>query len=512
MKRILYILCAAAALLSGLWSCRQEKDDTVIDQVELRYRVEDRYDLPATGAKPFNIQVVSSHPWVIESEHPTWCMISEEDGTASDAQTVHEGKAEPTLVRVQYYDNTLLDDRVDHLRIYCPDGGVSKKVTVTQKGNAFLIVPEEELEWSVERAGGDLSIHIDSNQPWSSRILSGDDWLGFEGVSSGEGESVLVFKAEPNSAEERYAEAAVYDRNQVKCATLLFTQDGVRLIPEALELRAGFDQLSAELSVSSNTKWTVTKASESDTWFTIETPTGENDGKIILSLTKNTGEDLNKAEIYLRNVVESEGDYQAEKVIVVKQGYEIVPQRVMLNSSELGDWSSDWANKPVYVDGQGVKFTAKSRVSRSMPFGNYTFRWSNYEGDATLENPLRIRHWFCFDEELEIKADIRPYENKVSFSFNKAKDGNTPSFNSFTDADFTQPVEFTIKFDPSGAEHCHVTILVNGKEAGSFDSAPDFMRTVTWNTGFRIYIGADNEGSGSAICEWYEYTAPMNWD
>jgi hypothetical protein len=22
----------------------------------------------------------------------------------------------------------------------------------------------------------------------------------------------------------------------------------------------------------------------------------------------------------------------------------------------------------------------------------------------------------------------------------------------------------------------------------------------------------DNEGSGSAVLEWYEYTAPMNWE
>ena len=509
MKRIIQIFLATMVLVTGLWGCKKSKEEPV-ETVELRYRVESSYELPASGAKPFNIQVVASHPWVIESEHPTWCMISDEEGVASDAETVHAGKAEPTLVRVQYYDNVQLDDRVDHIRIYCPAGGITKKVTISQKGNAFLNVPEDELEWDIVRAGGEMSIHIDCNQPWSAQILDGSEWLSFEGASSGEGESILVLKADANTAEERYAEAAIFDRNMVMCASVKFTQDGVRLIPAATEIRASFDQLTAELEVSSNTKWTVEKGSATDNWFTIDTPSGEGDGKIILTLTKNVGDALNKAEIYLRNVKENPDDYQAEKIITVKQGYEIIPQRVFMNSSELGNWTSDWDNKPVYVDGQGVSFTAKSRVSRTMPFGTYTFRWSGFDGDPTAEEPLRIRHWFCFDEGAEVKANIRPYENNVAFEFNAAKDGNTPSISSFTDADFTQPVELTIKFDPSGANYCHVSFLVNGKDAGSFDSSADLMRTITWNYNAKVYIGTDKQGT--AILEWYEYTAPMNWD
>ena len=36
------------------------------------------------------------------------------------------------------------------------------------------------------------------------------------------------------------------------------------------------------------------------------------------------------------------------------------------------------------------------------------------------------------------------------------------------------------------------------------------MRSVLWNAGINMYFGVDV--GGSAICEWYEYTAPMNWD
>ena len=91
-------------------------------------------------------------------------------------------------------------------------------------------------------------------------------------------------------------------------------------------------------------------------------------------------------------------------------------------------------------------------------------------------------------------------------------DGNKPSIDGFTAVDFTQPVEFTFKFEPSGPEHCHVTYLVNGVEAGSFDTSESLLRTVKWGTTFNVYIGVDNENSGSAVLEWYEYTPPMNWE
>ena len=50
----------------------------------------------------------------------------------------------------------------------------------------------------------------------------------------------------------RYAAMEVYDRHNVLMATVNFTQDGVLLDPETLEIRAGYDQPSAELRVSSN--------------------------------------------------------------------------------------------------------------------------------------------------------------------------------------------------------------------------------------------------------------------
>ena len=507
MKKIVYIFCAAAVLLGVPQGC-QKKAEEAVKTVDLRYRANDSYDLPATGAQSFTILVASTDPWTVTSEHPDWCIISEEEGEASDPELVHTGKAAPTTIRVQYYDNTFLDDRTDKITIQS-DYWVGKVITVNQKGIAFLTIPESDLDLSVEKAGGNYYIHINSNQPWSARVTDGD-WISITDGASGEGVGTVTVTALDNVAELRYAEVTVYDRHEVASAKILFTQDGVQLVPAVTEVRAGFDQLSSELEITSNTDWVVVKASESDDWFTLENATGKGSGTVKINFTQNNDEGLRKAEVIVKNVVANPEDFQVEKTIVVKQAYKIEPVRVVVDNDELSLWKSDWANAPTYAKGVGTTFVGKARLNRSMAFGSYTFRWSNFVTDPELGGP-RIRHWFCFAESCELKADIRPADVKVSFDFNAAGDGNKPSLNSYTAIDdWTQPVELTIKFDPSGAEHCHVTYLVNGVEAGSFDTAPDLLRSVTWNAGINMYFGVDV--AGSALCEWYEYTAPMNWD
>ena len=507
MKKIVYIFCAAAVLLGALQGC-QKKAEEAVKTVDLRYRANDSYDLPATGAQSFTILVASTDPWTVTSEHPDWCIISEEEGEASNPELVHTGKATPTTIRVQYYDNTFLDDRTDKITIQS-DYWVGKVITVRQKGIAFLTIPEADLDLSVEKAGGNYYIHINSNQPWSARVTDGD-WISITDGASGEGVGTVTVTALDNVAELRYAEVTVYDRHEVASAKILFTQDGVQLVPAVTEVRAGFDQLSSELEITSNTDWVVVKASESDDWFTLENASGKGNGTVKINFTQNNDEGLRKADVIVKNVVANPEDFQVEKTIVVKQAYKIEPVRVVVDNDELSLWKSDWANAPTYAKGVGTTFVGKARLNRSMAFGSYTFRWSNFVTDPELGGP-RIRHWFCFNESCELKADIRPADVKVSFDFNAAGDGNKPSLNSYTAIDdWTQPIELTIKFDPSGAEHCHVTYLVNGVEAGSFDTAPDLLRSVTWNAGINMYFGVDV--AGSALCEWYEYTAPMNWD
>ena len=511
MKKIFILFCCAAALVTGLTGCQQKETQEPVKIVDLRYRANDTYELPAAGAKAFTILVTSTEPWTVTSAHPDWCIISEEEGAASDPTAVHEGKAEPTTIRVQYYDNTFLDDREDKITIKS-DYWTGKVITVRQKGSAFLTVTEEDLDQAVTKAGGDHFIHIKSNQDWSAKVTDGD-WVTVTEGATGNGTGTITVNAAENSSELRYAQVTVYDRHNEAQALIKFTQDGVQLVPLATEIRAGYDQATGEVEVLSNAKWTVTKESDADDWFEILTPTGEGDGKIQLSFTQNNGEGLRSAVIILQNVVAHEGDFGAVKEIVVKQAYKITPVRVPMNADELTLWKSDWTNAPSFSkDLGGALFTAKARLNRSMAFGTYTFHWSAITQNPASETTVRVRHWFCFSEGCELKADIRPGDGKVSYDFNVAGDGNKPSIDGYTALDFTQPVEITYKFDPSGANHCHVTYLVNGVESGSFDTSENLLRSITWGASINMYIGVDNENSGTALLEWYEYTAPMNWE
>ena len=511
MKKSAYIFLALPLLLAGLGACQQKEEPVAVDAVDLRYRVADSYDLDAIGAKPFTIVVKSTKPWTIRSFHPDWCIIEQEEGEAVADSLVHVGKGESTSVKVQYYDNTGLDDRIDTLEI-ASDGWIGKTVTIYQKGVAYLRVPEDEQEFMIEKAGGEVVFNIISNQPWSSKIIEIDgSWLSITEGAAGELNGPVKLSAKENTGEKRYATVAVYDRLGEERALIRITQDGVQLDPETFEIRVGYDQLSSSLNVISNAKWTAEKGGMED-WFTIDNPDGH-DGDDVLHITlldNSAGSSLRKSSIILKTVAANPGDAVAEKEIILKQAYPIAPVRHLMDSDEMGGWSSDWANPPVYTKDYGTLFAAKCRLNQgSMPFGTYTFRWKDWQGGA------RIRHWFCFSESCELKFDIRPIDAKISFDFNVAGDGNKPSINGFTNVDWTQPIEITYKFDPSGADYCHVTYLVNGVEAGSFDTSENLLRSVTWGAKINMYVGCDqvsDQDPGSGVLEWYEYTEPMNWD
>ena len=508
------MLLAATVLVTGLLSC-QQKIEEPMKVVDLRYRAEDSYDLAARGAKAFTILVASTDPWTVTSEHPDWCIISEEEGDASDPELVHTGKAEATTIRVQYYDNLDLDGRDDKITIKS-DYWIGKVISIHQAGIAYLTIPEAELEQDVVKAGGEYAIHISSNQNWSARVTDGD-WISITEGASGNGDGTVTVLAADNTTELRYAKVTVYDRHGETAATVHFTQDGVQLEPVTEELRAGYDQASGEFEVKSNTRWTATKSSEADTWFEILTPEGNGDGTVRISFTQNDDRYIRSGEVVLQSVASEEGAFVARKVVTVKQAYRIQPKRVLLNAEEYSLWSpgtDTWVNKPEVIKDLGIKFTAKGRMSRSMVFGTYTFHWSNMTDNAV------IRHWMVFDKDTEIKTFIYPLyategehagQSKVSFEFNAPEGGGSekPSLNSYYCDAFSE-VDMTIKFDPSGEGFCHITFLVNGTEAASFDSSDKILHTITWGSSSTIYVGVDE--AGSAVCEWYEYTEPMNWE
>ena len=498
MKKLIYILLAAAALLPGLQGCK-EKEEKPGTMVDLRYRVEDSYELDAVNARAFSITVTSTDPWTVTSRHPDWCIIETEEGEGSDPDMVRVGKGEKTTLRVQYYDNTELDDRIDYIDIRT-ETWHGKTVTIKQKGIAYLTVAEEAVE--IEKDGGEVEIHIAANQDWSAAVTEGDNWLSIEEGATGTLDGVITLFAKENPGEMRYAAMVVYDRHNVLMATVNFTQDGVLLDPETLEIRAGYDQPSAELRVSSNAEWKAVKDNENDTWYTIENPDHDGDGVIRITLKENTGDQLRSAGIILKTVSDDPEAFTAERIITLKQAYKINPVRVMMDNDEMSKWKSDKTNTPVYTAGVGMLFPGYARLNNgSMAFGSYTFRWSNISADAL------IRLWFCYSDGEEIKYNLNAASGKTAVSVNKGSGADPGMVN--TTFDPSVPHEMTYKFDPSGSQYCHVTLLLDGVEFTSFDSSPAVMPYVLWGKSVNMYLGVE---TGSAVLEWYEYTPPMNWD
>lgn len=501
MKRFINILCAAAALCVGLQGCKQAEPEQM-DSVDLRYRVSGSLELAATGARPFSLVVTSSKPWTVRSLHPDWCIISDEEGNASSAELVKVGKGEKTTINVQYYDNLDLDDRIDYIEI-SSNGWTPKKLTVTQKGTAYLEIPAAELTPEmIAGAGEEVQVHISSNQKWSAKVNTGKDWFIITDGETGEGDGVVTITAANNGGEIRYASLSIFDRHDKKVYTINYTQDGVQLDLEGEEIMAAFDQTEASLKVVSNAKWTAVKDNEADTWYTITTPEVTGSGTLAITLEPNDTPNPRVGGIIVRTVPEEEDGFVLERRIAVKQAYEVTPVWVPFDESWLQYVASDWTTGKVTAVANGLSFDGKGRLHNSkLPFGTYTFRWSSISEDA------KVRHWIVYgSDDTEMKFNLSG--GKTSLEFNKGKSEAPSGLSSVSGLDMSQPHEFTYKFDPSGALHCKVTFMIDGISLGSFNSSDTVMKDVLWGSPTDLYIGIE---TGKAVCEGYWYTEPVAW-
>ena len=510
MKKLFNIIFTGLLLMAGLASCTDNNKTIVTgDSVDLRYRIENKKDtLAAISPKAFTIVVKSTKPWTITSDHPDWCIIEQEEGEAQPDSLVHYGKGENTNVKVQYYDNPDLDDRTDIITI-ASDGFVGKKLEVFQLGIAYLNVPEADIKGGlmIEKAGGDLVVNVKTNQKWTAKIVpQGSDkaeWLAISSGASGELDGTVTITVEENSGEKRYSNVAIYDRYGEERAMIKITQDGVQLDPATFEIHAGYDQLSYTLNVVCNSAW---EAEGDSGWFTIENPTGHSgNGTLNITITQNDTPDLRTGTISLKTIAANPGDPVLQKDVVFKQAYKVNPVRINMDNDEIANWKSDKGFDPVYEAGVGTTFatgaTGYSRLNRSMKAGSYSFHWNTFSADA------KVRHWFCYSGGQEIKFNLYGTgSTEISLS---ASDGEKPSISSSVkDLDMTKDHIVTYNFNQVGS-YCQVSMLIDGVEAGSFVSSETVLYNCKWGADINMYIGVE---IGSAVLDWYEYTAPFSWD
>ena len=511
MKKILNIILSGVVVVAGLSSCVGNKESfSTEDGVDLRYRVNDSYNLDAISPKAFTIVVKSTKPWTITSANPDWCIIEQEEGEAVADSLVHVGKGESTTVKVQYYDNLNLDDRTDYITI-ASNGFVGKKVSVYQKGIAYLNVPEADVEGGLMAAktGGQLVVNVKSNQKWSAKIVPEGadkaDWLSITSGATGELDGTVTVIVQANPDKKRYSNVAIYDRHGEERAMIKITQDGVQLDPETLELHAGYDQTTTSIKVVSNTKWAATWDGN---WFEVTNP-NDHDGSGTLNiniLSENEGTGIRTGTILIKTIPAKPGDAVAEEEIVFKQAYRIVPEKIMMDAEEIALWKSDKGEDPVYTPGEGTTFAKGSlgyaRLNRSMKAGSYSFHWKTFSADA------KVRHWFCYSGSQEIKFNLYGSgSSEISFS---ANEGEKPSVSNKLSSglDMEKDHIVTYNFNQVG-DYCQVTLLIDGEEAGSFESSETVLFNCKWGADINMYIGVE---TGSAVLDWYEYTQLFQWE
>lgn len=510
MKRLAYIILAVSALALGVTACDSQKGQVPAantDGVELRYRANDIYELTAKNAEPIVIVVKSTKPWTVRSYNPDWCMIDHESGEAVADSLVHVGKGENTTVRIQYYDNVDLDDRTDYIEI-ASDGWVGKKVTVNQKGSAYISVPDEEQKIFIPKAASEAVFHVSSNQPWSAAITKIDgDWLSITEGSTGEGDGEVKVTALDNPAEMRYATVTLYDRHDKVVTEIKYTQDGVQLEPEFDEIRAQWNAAEASLAVAANTKWTVVKKDESDDWFTIQTASFTGDGVIKLTMQQNDATYIRSSSIIIATEPDAGTGFQVKREILVRQAYASTPVKYMMDPTEVSEWKSDKGLDPVYQEGAGMYFEkgtgdAYARLNRSMPAGSYAFHWKNFSAD------VEVRHWFCYSGGQEIKLYF--YGSSIDLSFSVSAPEEKPVKTSGVTSGFDPAQDHTISVDyAQDGEYCAITVSVDGVMAYKFNTGPNSVSNCKWGANINMYLGVDK---GSAVMDWYEYTPPFSWD
>ena len=476
--------------------------------VDLRYRVEDSYSLPSTSPEAFSFLVKSTDPWTVRSYNPDWCTI---DPAAGEGNPVIN-EAETYTVTVQYADNTELDDRVDTLEIKS-DYWVGKLVRVYQKGIAYLDVKDDEQSLEISKAGGELTFNVQANQDWSTKVIEGADWLAIKSGETGSLDGSVTLTVGENTGEKRYGAISVLDRHGEERVVVKVTEDGVQLDPATFEIRAEYNQGVYELEVVSNASWVAEKTDEKAQWFTIDNP--ENTGAAVLRLTinDNGGNSLRKTAIKISTVAEP-GEPVVVREVVLKQAYLQIPQRTIFNDSELADWSADKGVNPVYLGAEGTYFEATvsgstyARLYRSgMPMGTHTFRWHTFSPE------VRVRLWWTFGNNNEIKYNLRDKADGAGgfTEISTSPSGPDADFENVEGIDMTVPHEMTVKFTPSEINegYCHVQFILDGVEFQAFDTGDGAVMECTWQKTIGMYFGCY---TGSAICEWYDYTEPFSWD
>lgn len=464
----------------SLQSCSEEEDANWVD---LRYRVEDAYELEAKNPISITFQVKSTKPWEVFGTR-NWYAISPDKGEAGDKQTV----------TITCTDNEDLDDRIDTISIKS-DYWVGKQFTILQKGTAYLDL--SDIDFIIPKQGGEGSFQVLSNQKWTARVIDGANWLSVVVGESGDLNGEVKVSAKENNGEQRVGLVEIYDRHGVAKCIAECTQAGVVLNPETpgngkwFALEANTQQL--EVAVEANSEWVAEKNDPNDEWFQIVSVTSD---KITLSVTENIGQAVRQGIVLLKTKA-VEGTEVITKELKFKQinkAYTIINQLDKTYSSGVHSIASN------LLPGKYIFYFKENIDAKVDVMCSLTWKWGSAAADI------------C-----KVESRIRPggYAQGFTSPWNNHYNYANPTGGTKLDLSKPHSVGFQVEEDsevtPSMTNCCW---FVDGVEVANIKKKGGFFNpnTMFWE---RVFAPngelSINVAGGAVTLEKYECTPMLNW-
>lgn len=392
-NKIIIRISFLVSLLLLSFSCSEEKE--AINFVDLRYEVEERYELSALNPDPIKFKVKSTKEWsVFSKHHAEWSTVSPDSGIPDEA-------AEVTVI---YAENKDLDDRIDTLVIKS-DYWIGKEVEVFQKGTAYLTI--EKPEKMLSKDGGETSFTINANQKWKIKFSSDYEWLTLISEDAGERDGIVRLSATPNVGERRTAQIEAYDRNGLLAGSVEIVQDGIQLDIEQKEIKVEYNQQSCQIAVHSNTKWKIIK--DDNLWYSLSDNETEftNDHTIIINLEENKTPNVRVAYLKVQSVGDDENPVVRE--ICLKQAYLPTPEHHEFDSQEKGNWE--------FINGN-LNFTGDVLFagSASPRMSKYKVGLGKYMFNVKSITPTAFFRIYILSGEREIRYFLDATNGTTSFS------------------------------------------------------------------------------------------------
>lgn len=474
---LMNVLVGSSILMA--FSCKDNDKET--KWVDLRYAAQDEYSITATSPEPIVIQVKSTAPWEVYSQHDGWCSIEPETG--DDVDRIYD-------VTIRYTDNNELDDRTDTITVKS-DYWIGKWITVKQKGTAFLNLEGHEGR-ILPKEGGSFAFKVLSNQDWTAAVTDGHGWLSVTAGASGSINGEIVVAAIPNEGAKRYGTVTVYDRNGKECATVACTQDGIQLDPATELIHAEYKAYQYRLDVTSNTEWIVTKDDADIDWYSFDQTTFNGSVILLINLQENESTSIRQASFTIATKA-VEGEESVVKTIVLKQAFNPAPTVYEFDKAEVAKWSPS-GTAPVVINGNDVSFTASagnSRMVRSnfVP-GYYEFRLKSME-------PTAHSIIFVAYGEKEIRYHMSAANKQTDISTTPWNDLNNVSF------DPTQPHSLGINITKGDNGMANFDWMLDGVIIGSVKNFTSFDQPAD------IFVGANQ--TGTVVYDWWSYTSLLDW-